>query len=418
MRGTIAEKILARASGRKEVSAGEYVTAKIDLAMTHDWTFYVANILERLNIDRVWDPNRIVVVLDHYVPVNEQVAKMHKTIRNFVKKYGIKYFYEFGTGICHQVLCEKGHVCPGELIVGTDSHTTTYGALGAASTGIGVTEMAVVFATGELWFRVPETIQIYLEGKLSKYVMTKDLMLYLAGKYGTDFAQYKSIEFHGPAIKNLSIDSRMTMSNMAIELGAKFGIIPPDEKTINYVKKRTKKSFIPIRSDSDANYEKTIEVNLGNLEPMVALPHDLSNSVPVSKVEDIEINQAFLGSCTNGRLEDLKIAAEIMKGKHVHPNVRMIVIPASKEVFIKALEMGIIEILMKAGAIIYNSTCGPCYGGMLGYLASGERCISSSNRNFKGRMGSKDSEIYLASPATVAASAIKGKITNPLEVIN
>ena len=415
---TLAEKILARASGNKEVAAGDYVTAKIDVAMAHEGAVWVIEELMKAGIDRVWDPERIVILFDHWAPApTELAATMHKKIREFVRRHKIKYFYDIKAGICHQVMPEMGHVRPGELIVGTDSHTTTYGAFGAGGTGIGTTDMAVVFATGELWFRVPESIKFRIRGTLPKYVTSKDVILKIAGKYGTEVAQYKSVEFEGPTISSMSIASRMTISNMAMEIGAKFALIPPDDKTIDYVKSRTTKPFTPLYPDPDAIYEKVYELDVSDLEPQVAFPHSVDNVKPISEAEGIKIDQAFIGSCTNGRLEDLAAAAEILNGRKVHPDVRLIVIPASREVYLEALRAGIIEILLKAGAVVCNPTCGPCMGTHLGLLADGERCISTSNRNFKGRMGSPKSEIYLASPYVVAASAVKGEITDPRKLM-
>jgi len=415
---TLAEKILARASGNKEVAAGDYVIAKIDVAMAHEGAAWVIDELMRVGIDRVWDPDRIVILFDHWAPApTELAATMHKKIREFVKRHKIKHFYDIKAGICHQIMPEMGHVRPGELIVGTDSHTTTYGAFGAGGTGIGTTDMAVVFATGELWFRVPESIKFVIRGTLPKYVTSKDVILKIAGKYGAEVAQYKSVEFEGPTISNMSIASRMTLSNMAMEIGAKFALIPPDDKTINYVKYRTSKPFTPLYPDSDAVYERVYELDVSDLEPQVAFPHSVDNVKPISEAEGIKIDQAFIGSCTNGRLEDLVAAAEILRGRKVHPDVRLIVIPASREVYLEALKAGIIETLLEAGAVVCNPTCGPCMGTHLGLLADGERCISSSNRNFKGRMGSSKSEIYLASPYVVAASAVKGEITDPRKLV-
>ncbi|MEM1545674.1 MAG: 3-isopropylmalate dehydratase large subunit [Candidatus Methanomethylicia archaeon] len=411
---TIAEKILARASGSREVYAGDYVTARIDVAMSHEESRRVLLHFREAGVKRVWDPERIVILFDHYTPPpTVMAAEVHKSIRSFVKEQGIKYFYDIKEGICHQVMPEKGHVRPGELIVGTDSHTITYGAFGAASTGIGAIEMAVVWATGELWFKVPETVRFIISGKMPYRVMSKDIILHIAGKYGVDVAQYKSIEFTGPVIDEMSIDSRMTLTNMSVEIGAKFSFIPPDEKTVGYVKARTGKPFTPVKSDPDATYDKTYYIDVSDLEPQVACPHSVDNVKPVSQVEGIKIDQAFLGSCTNGRFEDLSIAAEILKGKKIHPDVRMIIVPASREIYMRALNNGIINIFLEAGASICFPACGPCFGSHLGLLASGEKCISSANRNFKGRMGSPDSEIYLASPATVVASAIMGEITDP-----
>lgn len=414
---TVAEKILARASGLKEVYPGDYVTAKIDIAMAHEGAGWALPHFREAGVKKVWDAKRIVILLDHFTPPPTVAgAELHKTVRKFVEEQGIKHFYDVREGICHQVLTEKGHVRPGELIVGTDSHTTTYGAFGAAGTGIGFTEMAVVWATGELWFRVPETIKFVILGKIPRRVMSKDMILHIAGKYGTDVAQYKSIEFAGAVRNEMSIASRMTLCNMGVEIGAKFALIAPDGKTIDYVKARTEKTFTPVKSDLEATYEKTYDLDVSALEPQVACPHSVGNVKPVTKVEGIKIDQAFLGSCTNGRFEDLSIAAEIMKGEKVHSKVRMIVIPASKEVYRKALRAGLIDIFLDAGALVCYPSCGPCFGNHLGLLAAGEKCISSANRNFKGRMGSADAEIYLASPATVAATAVKGEITDPRKI--
>ncbi len=414
MGATIAEKVLARASELKEVAPGDYVTAKIDVAMAHELAAYLIEPLARAGVKKIWDIDRVVMLLDHWVPApTEKVAEMHRRIRNFAKTQGIRNWYEIGEGICHQILPEKGHVRPGELIVGTDSHTITYGAFGAAATGIGVTEMAVVFATGELWFRVPESIKFVINGKLKPMVMSKDVILHIAGKYGVEVAQYKSVEFEGSTVQNMSVSSRMTICNMSVEIGAKFGLVAPDQKTIAFLKTRTRKPFTVVKSDSDAAYEKTYEVDVSDLEPQVACPHSVDNVKSVNEVQNVKIDQALLGSCTNGRLEDLEVAAQIVRGKKVHPDVRFLVIPASREVYKAALGKGLIDIFIDAGGVVCNPTCGPCLGGHLGVLADGEKCIASTNRNFKGRMGSDKAEVYLASPATVAASAVAGKIANP-----
>lgn len=411
---TMAEKILARASGSASVQPGEFVVAKIDLAMTHEALRGVYPVAKEAGVKKIWDPERVVNLMDHWVPPPTiQAAENQRLIRRGIKELGIRYAYGENAGICHQVLPEKGFVVPGELIVGTDSHTVTYGAFGAAATGIGFSEMAYVFATGELWFRVPETIKIAMEGDLAPMVMSKDILLYLAGKYSTEVAQYKAIEFTGSAAKEMSIASRMTMSNMSVELGAKFGFFEPDEKTVEFLKGRTKKHYEMIKADEGASYEAIFKVDVSQIEPQVAFPPDVSNVKPISQVGDIPVNQAFLGSCTNGRIEDLAIAARILKGKRISPDLRLLVIPASWEVYREALKSGILETLIDAGAIICNSNCGPCFGATMGILAAGERCIASTNRNFKGRMGSTDSEVYLASPATVAASALEGKISDP-----
>ena len=415
---TISEKILARAAGAGKVEAGEIIDASVDLAMSHDNAALVSKIFKEIGVDDVWDRNRIVIVLDHRTPANTiKAAEAHKSIREFVREQGIENFYDIGEGICHQVLPEKGYVKPGMLIVGTDSHTTTYGAFGAFSTGIGATEMACIWATGKLWMKVPETIKMIINGKPGKMVMSKDIILHIIGEIKSDGANYKAIEFYGETIKNMSIASRMTISNQSMEAGAKAAIIPPDEKTFEYLKERVKGEIKPVYADEDANYEDVMEFDVADLEPQVACPHAVDNVKPVSEVAGISINQAVLGSCTNGRLEDIEVAARILEGKRIADGVRMIVVPASREIYLKALEKGYIQTLLKAGATVINPGCGPCLGAHQGILASGERAITSTNRNFRGRMGSPDSEVYLASPATVAASALKGEITNPREVI-
>jgi len=415
---TMAEKVLARASGRKEVKPGEYVTARIDQVMSQEAFAEVYRILKDEGVEKVWDPKKIAVLLDHYVPAPTVAqAEVHKFIREGVKKYRIEGWHDLKAGICHQIMGEKGHIIPGRLILGTDSHTTTYGAFGAAGTGIGVSEMAYVLATGELWMRVPSTIKIVLKGNLPKMVTSKDVILYLAKGYTTEMAQYKSLEFKGPTAEKMSIASRMTMANMGVELGAKFAFFEADQKTVDYllpyVQEKAKKKVGFFKADPDALYEQTYEVDVSRLEPQVAFPHDVGNVRPISQVGDIRVDQAFLGSCTNGRLEDLEIAAVLLKGKKVHPETRLIVFPASWEIYLEALRRGVLETLIEAGAVVCNPGCGPCLGGHMGLLASKERCISSSNRNFKGRMGSTEAEVYLGSPATVAASAIAGKIVDP-----
>lgn len=417
---TIVEKIFSNKNvENKEVYAGEYVTAKIDLARLHENFARVYKILleEGLNekaSNLFWDVNKIVVGLDHYSPPNsEDVAKEHSLVRKIVRKFGITNFYDVNEGVLHQVVLENGHPLPGMLVVGTDSHTTTYGAYNVAATGIGYTEMAYVLLTGELFFLVPETIKFEITGEPQKCVMSKDLMLYIAGKYGTEIAQYKSIEFRGDAIKNMTISSRITMSNMSVELGAKFGIFEADDALLKHLRTITDKQFKPVYADPDANYEKEYIVEYDDVEPYVSKPHTLDNSVPVSDVVGVPIDQAVLGSCTNGRLEDLELASKIIKGHKVKEGVRMLIVPASKKVYAEALERGILKTFIEAGATIINPCCGPCFGGHVGLLAPGEVCISSTNRNFKGRMGAVDAEVYLASPLTVAASAIKGEIADP-----
>jgi len=411
---TLAEKILARASGQKVVFPGQYVTARIDLAMAHEALAAVFMNLARAGWSKVWDPSRIVSVLDHYVPApTERSAEVHKVVRAAVQQWGMENFYGERAGICHQVLPEKGHVLPGMLIVGTDSHTTTYGALGAAGTGIGVSDMAYVFATGQLWFKVPETIRFHLMGHLPRSVMSKDIILFIAGKYSSEVAQYKAVEFTGPLAEQMSLSSRMTMSNMSVEIGAKFGFFAADQKIADFLKERSRKPFSLISPDPDAHYEETYEIDVSFLEPQVAFPFSVDNVHPVSEARDVKIHQAFIGSCTNGRLEDLQVAAQTLKDQRVHPEVRLLVIPASWEIYRQAMKDGTLETLIDAGAVIGNPSCGPCFGAHMGLLGSEENCLAAINRNFKGRMGSKKAQVFLASPATVAASALEGKITDP-----
>jgi len=421
---TITEKILADHSGRKEVRAGELITAKIDLAMANDVTAPLAiKILERYGIDRVFDPERVALVLSHFVPAKDiKSAEQAKLVRDFAKKHGIKYFFEEGEGIEHTILPEKGIVVPGDLVVGADSHTCTYGALGAFSTGVGSTDIAYAMATGEIWLKVPESMKFIFYGKPSPWVMGKDLILYTIGQIGVDGALYRAMEFEGEAIRELSMEQRLTMTNMAIEAGGKSGIIAPDEKTIAYIKERAQKDWKVYSSDPDAEYHSVYEWDAGKIEPLVAWPYLPSNVHTVGESTHISIDQAFIGSCTNGRLEDLRIAAQVFraalqKGKRVHPYVRCIVIPASRSVYERALKEGLIELFMEVGCVVSTSTCGPCLGGHMGVLAEGERCISTSNRNFPGRMGHPKSESYLANPAVVAASAVLGRIAHPEEIV-
>jgi len=415
----IIEKILANASGKQQVSPGEIIEANIDAAMIHDLTGPLAiKSFREIGAKKVWNNQRIVVIMDHIVPASSIIsANLHRIVRNFVEEQHIRNFYDVGRGgVCHQVMPEKGHVRPAEVIVGADSHTCTYGAFGAFATGIGSTEMAAVFATGKLWFRVPEVIKVDVTGKLQSMVTPKDVTLNIVGKIGADGAIYKGLQFSGSTIRDMSVEGRMVLCNMAVEMGAKAGIIEPDKKTLDYVKARTDKQFKAVKSDPDSVYEKIVEVDVSDLEPQVAVPHSVDNVKPVSEIEDIDVDQAFIGSCTNGRLEDLRSAAQILKGKKIARRVRLVVIPASQEIYLNALNEGLIKTFMDAGATIGNPNCGPCLGGHMGILAEGEACISSSNRNFVGRMGSTKSFVYLASPATVAASAITGKITDPRTV--
>ena len=414
---TTAEKILARASGRDKVAPGEYVTAGIDKAMCNEGFAAVAMNLNSVGVKQVWDPSRVIVVLDHYVPApTARAASIHQMVRAGVEQFGITHFYQERGGVAHQVMMEKGHVRPGEIILGTDSHTCTYGALGAASCGIGFAEMAYALATGKLWFRVPETIRFILSGDLEFPLSSKDVILRIAGDYSTEIAQYKSVEFAGPTVKKMSVASRMTISNMSVEIGAKFGFFETDDKTLAYLNERITGDPEVINFDEDGEVSAVYEIAVSKLEPQVALPHSVGNVKAASKLGEIEIQQAVLGSCTNGRLEDLHHAATLIAGKKVHPKTRLLVIPASWDVYRQAMDDGTLSTLLDAGAIILNPSCGPCFGSHMGLLAAGEKCISSTNRNFKGRMGSDQAEVYLASPATVIASAVHGRITDPRDI--
>jgi len=415
---TIAEKILAAHSlSKKEISPGDIINAKIDLIMSHIGTAKVALDFRKIKpskMRKVFDPDKIVVLLDHYSPApSEKWAAAHDIIRKFVKNHSINSFYDIREGVCHQVLPEKGHVRPGMLVVGGDSHTTTYGAFNAASCGIGNTDLFYAYVKGELWFRVPSTIKFNITSNLQHRVMSKDIIIKMAGDYTAEIATYKSIEFSGKTMEDLSIDSRMTMSNFALELGAKFAFGVPDQKVANWIKNRTSEPFELVKPDPDANYDKTYELDVSDLEPQVSCPHTVDNVKPITEVSGTKINQAFLGSCTNGRFEDLEVAAEILAKNEIHNDVRMIVTPASREIWLEAAKTGVAETLINAGAIITNPNCGACFGAHGGLLGPGEICISSANRNFKGRMGSEAAKIYLGSPATVAVSAIKGELTDP-----
>ncbi len=411
----LAERILARAAGRDQVAAGEFVMAEVDLALLHDiFAAQVFDLLREVGVDGVSDPDRTVVVIDHLVPApSTAAAELHQKIREHVARLGIGAFYDAGRGICHQLLPEQGHIRPGELVVGTDSHTTTYGALGAGGTGIGTSDMVYTLATGRLWFRVPETIRFEMTGQLMSGVSWKDVILHLAGRFGSDGAQYRAMEFAGPAVAGADMSSRLTVSNMALEMGAKFGLFAADEVTDAYLRDHGGAGTEPFQPDPDATYEAVHEITLSDLEPQVALPHEVDRVSPVVEVEGITINQAFIGSCTNGRIEDMRAAAEALAGKHIADGVRLLVAPASQAVLGEALETGVAASLVEAGASILAPGCGPCFGGHGGLLAPGERCIGTHNRNFIGRMGSAQAEIYLASPATVAASALTGHITDP-----
>jgi len=412
---TMAEKVLARVSDHPEVHAGEFVTARPDRLMAHEAFVACAALLAREGVERLWDADRLIVVLDHYFPApTPDSARIHRAARDFVERFGIRHFLGHA-GICHQVLSEQGFILPGELVLGTDSHTTTYGALGAAGAGIGMTEMAYVMATGTLWMQVPSTVRFVLEGRAPEGVMSKDVILHIAGRWGTEVAQYASIEFAGAVAARMGVAARMTVSNMGVELGAKFALFPADEVTLRYLEGRARGEARRFEPDADATYRESHRVDVSGLEPQVALPHNPGNVRPVSQAAGTTVDQAFLGSCTNARLEDLAVAAAVLRGRRVHPRTRLLVTPASAQVYRDALAAGYLQTLAEAGAAITASGCGACPGGHMGVLAPGERCVSSTNRNFQGRMGSPEAEVYLASPATVAASAVAGAIADPRE---
>ncbi len=411
----ITEKILAKASGKQAVHPGDIVDANVDMIMVHDLTGPLAvEAFKKIGTPKVWNNKKVVVILDHQVPAESvKAAELHKTMRQFAKDQNLT-FYDVGRGgICHQVMPEKGHVVPGSVIVGADSHTCTYGAFGAFATGIGSTEAAAVMATGRIWFKVPSTIKVNVKGNFQKYTTPKDLILAIIGKLSVDGAIYKAAEFTGPTIKDMSIAGRMTLCNMAVEMGAKNGIIEADETTRQFLEGRVTAPYETLKSDKDAQYERTIELDVSKMEPQIACPSSVDNVKPVSEVGDVPIEQAFIGSCTNGRIEDLRLAAQVLKGRRIKDGVRALVIPASQEVWQQADKEGLMQIFTDAGAIVCGSACGPCLGGHIGLLAAGESCVSTSNRNFIGRMGSTQASVYLASPATVAASAVTGKITSP-----
>lgn len=412
----ITEKILARAASLKEVQPGEIIEAQVDLAMSHDGTSPPTIKTFRKMAERVWDPDRIVIVYDHNVPANNSgSAEFQKITREFAREQDIKNIYTHGEGICHQILPEKGYIKPGAVVVGADSHTCTYGAFGAFATGMGATDMAAVFASGKTWFMVPSAYKINVEGTLPTYVTAKDVILHIIGEIGSDGATYKSLEFSGNTIDSMDVSGRMTMANMVIECGAKNGIMEPNPAILKYLKERGVTDFDEIRSDPDSEYEREYDFQVQDLEPQLACPHNVDNVRPVSGVSGTHIDQAVIGSCTNGRLEDLRVAAEVINNKKVHHDVRLIVVPASRQIYLDALEEGIIETFLHAGALICNPGCGPCLGAHMGVLTEGEVCVSTTNRNFVGRMGDPNSEIYLANPAVVAYSAIHGEIRDPRE---
>jgi len=421
---TLTEKILAAHCGRADVKPGELINARVDLVLGNDITAPPAiKEFERIGVDRVFDKDKVALVPDHFTPNKDiKSAEQVKMMREFARKYQITNFFEIGcVGIEHALLPELGLTLPGDLIIGADSHTCTYGALGAFSTGVGSTDMAAAMATGEVWLKVPETIKFIYNGKLNKWVEGKDLILYTIGNIGVDGARYMAMEFTGNAIKSLSMDQRFTMANMAIEAGGKNGIIEPDDITIRYVKEvikrnNIKRAYTLYKSDADAKYSKVIEYKCGDIEPQVAFPSLPSNTKPISKVGNIKLDQVVIGSCTNGRIEDMRIAAKILKGKKKHKDLRVIILPATQRVVKQMIKEGIVDVFIDAQCAVSTPTCGPCLGGHMGVLAEGERALATTNRNFVGRMGHPKSEVYLSGVAVAAASAILGRIGSPEEL--
>lgn len=416
---TMTQKILAGHAGLESVTAGQLIEAKVDLTLANDITGPVAiREMEKAGFDKVFDNTKIALVMDHFAP-NKDIKSAEQCLecRQFSKKHGIVNFFDVGAmGIEHALLPEKGLTAPGELIIGADSHTCTYGALGAFSTGVGSTDLAAGMATGKAWFKVPGAIRFVLKGSLKPWVSGKDVILHIIGKIGVDGALYQSMEFAGEGVASLSMDDRFTICNMAIEAGAKNGIFPVDEKTMEYIRGRVDREITVVEADEDAVYEREIEIDLSALQPTVACPHLPENTKTIAELGQIEIQQAVIGSCTNGRIEDMRAAAAVLKGRKVHPDVRTIIIPATQAVYLQCMEEGLTKIFIEAGAIVSTPTCGPCLGGHMGILAHGERAVSTTNRNFVGRMGHITSEIYLASPAVAAASAAAGYICAPDEL--
>lgn len=413
---TITQKILARAAGAQSVEPGEFVTCKVDFCLANDITAPLAiETFEAIGAAEVFDRDRVALIPDHFTPNRDiRAAEQCRRVRDFAGMKGVRHYYEVGRmGIEHVILPEFGLVLPGDVVIGADSHTCTYGALGAFSTGVGSTDLGAVLALGEVWLRVPETIQFIYNGKPGKWVSGKDLILHTIGLIGVEGALYRSMEFVGEAVGDLSMDGRFTMANMAIEAGAKNGIFRFDAKTAEYLQGRSTREFVTVDGDPDADYEKVIEIDASAIEPLVALPHLPSNVVKASEAPDVEIDQVVIGSCTNGRLEDLTAAASILQGRRVKEGLRLIVIPGSQGVYLEALRLGAIETFVRAGAAVSTPTCGPCLGGHMGILAAGERALATTNRNFAGRMGHAESEVYLCGPAVAAASAIVGRITPP-----
>lgn len=417
---TMTQKILARHAGESAVKAGQLIKARLDLVLGNDITTPVAiKEFNKVGAKEIFDRNKVAIVPDHFTPNKDiKSAQQCKFVREFARKMEVKNYFEIGQmGIEHALIPEKGLAVCGDVIIGADSHTCTYGALGAFSTGVGSTDMAAGMATGEAWFKVPPAIKFVLDGKLPEWVSGKDVILHIIGMIGVDGALYKSMEFAGRSVGELSMDDRFTISNMAIEAGAKNGIFSVDEKTVDYIEKHSKRKYSVYKADEDAEYEKIIHIDLSEIRPTVAFPHIPENTRTIDEVGNIEIDQVVIGSCTNGRISDLRAAAGVLKGRKVDRNVRTIIFPATQHIYLEALREGLIEIFIEAGAIVSTPTCGPCLGGHMGILAEGERAVSTTNRNFVGRMGHVKSEVYLASPAVAAASAVMGKIASPEEVV-
>ncbi len=416
---TLAEKILAAHCGRKEVSPGELVNVRVDLVLANDITAPIAiREFRRIGVKKVFDRRKVVMVPDHFVPNKDILsAEQAKLMREFAREQGLVHFEVGQMGIEHVILPEKGLVVPGDVVIGADSHTCTYGALGAFSTGMGSTDIAAAMATGDIWMKVPPTIRFVYHGQLPRWVTGKDLILHTIGDIGVDGALYAAMEFAGEAVDALPMDSRFTMANMAIEAGGKAGLFCVDGRTRAYLRRRAMRPYTAYRPDRDAEYARVVEYDVSKLQPQVAFPHLPSNTRPVSKAGEVRVHQVVIGSCTNGRLDDLKTAAAVLKGRQVHPRVRCIIIPGSQRVYLDAVKLGLVRGFIEAGAVVSTPTCGPCLGGHMGVLAAGERCVSTTNRNFVGRMGSNKSEVYLANPAVAAASAIAGRIAGPEEVM-
>lgn len=417
---TMTQKILAAHAGLSEVKAGQLIEADLDLVLGNDITSPVAiHEMEKMKITTVFDKDKIALVPDHFVPNKDIKSAEHcKCVRQFAAKHDITNYFEVGQmGIEHALLPEKGLTVAGDVIIGADSHTCTYGALGAFSTGVGSTDMAAGMATGKAWFKVPSAIKFVLTGKPAQWVSGKDIILHIIGMIGVDGALYKSMEFVGDGIANLTMDDRFTIANMAIEAGGKNGIFPVDDLAKDYMREHSKREFVVYEADEDAEYDEVYTIDLSTLKPTVAFPHLPENTHTIDEVGDIKIDQVVIGSCTNGRLDDLRIAAKILAGKKVAQGLRVIVIPATQKIYLQAIEEGLVQTFVNAGAIVSTPTCGPCLGGYMGILAEGEKCVSTTNRNFVGRMGHVNSEIYLASPAVAAASAVTGKISSPSEIM-